>query len=88
MQSLESLGDFVRNRRRERCLSQKQLATAAGVSRRHLALLESGGNVSVVYLLKVLEVLRIDLLVRKQRDERCSCSPSDELLVTFTIKAS
>src|ERR1700682_4014504 len=58
------LGETVRSTRIRRGLTQAKLARLASVSRRHLAALEKGANVSVNVLLKVaavLELTEIDL---------------------------
>src|SRR4051812_6054418 len=58
--SFEPLGDIIRRRRIERNLSQEALANLAGVSRRHLALLESNtANVSVLILMKIARALEL-----------------------------
>ncbi len=58
--SFEPLGDIIRRRRIERNLSQEALARLAGVSRRHLALLESNtANVSVLILMKIARALEL-----------------------------
>jgi transcriptional regulator with XRE-family HTH domain len=51
------LGDIVRETRIKKGLTQAHLARLAGVSRRHLAALEKGANVSVNVLKKVAAVL-------------------------------
>lgn len=51
------LGDTVRSSRIKKGLTQAKLARLAGVSRRHLAALEKGANVSVLVLKKVASVL-------------------------------
>jgi transcriptional regulator with XRE-family HTH domain len=51
------LGDVVREARIKKGLTQARLARLAGVSRRHLAALEKGANVSVAVLRKVAAVL-------------------------------
>src|SRR5436305_1475215 len=51
------LGDVVRETRIKKGLTQAKLARLAGVSRRHLAALEKGANVSVAVLKKVAGVL-------------------------------
>src|SRR5947209_2974724 len=51
------LGETVRNTRIKKGLTQAKLARLAGVSRRHLAALEKGANVSVLVLKKVASVL-------------------------------
>lgn len=58
------LGETVRTTRIRRGLTQAKLARLAGVSRRHLAALEKGANVSVNVLRKVavvLDLTEIDL---------------------------
>jgi transcriptional regulator with XRE-family HTH domain len=51
------LGDTVRESRIRKGLTQAKLATLAGVSRRHLAALEKGANVSISILQRVAAVL-------------------------------
>lgn len=51
------LGAIVRETRIKKGLTQAKLARLAGVSRRHLAALEKGANVSVLVLKKVASVL-------------------------------
>ena len=51
------LGDTVRDARIRKNLTQARLAKLAGVSRRHLAALEKGANVSVNILQRVAQVL-------------------------------
>jgi transcriptional regulator with XRE-family HTH domain len=55
----EPLPDIIRLRRKQRNLTQEQLARMAGVSRRQLSLLEDGSNVSLVFLLKVAKALEL-----------------------------
>ena len=65
------LGDTVREARLRKSLTQARLAQLAGVSRRHLAALEKGANVSVAILERVAGVLELseisigDLALRK-----------------------
>jgi transcriptional regulator with XRE-family HTH domain len=54
------LGDTVRTTRIRRGLTQAKLARLAGVSRRHLAALEKGANVSIAVLRKVANVLELN----------------------------
>src|SRR5947208_3533339 len=54
------LGDTVRTTRVRRGLTQAKLARLAGVSRRHLAALEKGANVSIAVLRKVANVLELN----------------------------
>lgn len=59
---LVSLGERVRGLRSRRGLTRKSLATAAGVSERHLANLEYGlGNASILVLLQVAQALQSSL---------------------------
>jgi transcriptional regulator with XRE-family HTH domain len=51
------LGETVRSARVKKGLTQAKLARLAGVSRRHLAALEKGANVSVAVVKKVASVL-------------------------------
>lgn len=53
------LGDTVREARIRKGLTQARLAKLAGVSRRHLAALEKGANVSVSILQRVAAVLEL-----------------------------
>jgi transcriptional regulator with XRE-family HTH domain len=53
------LGDTVRQERIRKGLTQARLAKLAGVSRRHLAALEKGANVSVSILQRVSAVLEL-----------------------------
>jgi transcriptional regulator with XRE-family HTH domain/SOS-response transcriptional repressor LexA len=68
------LGDIVREARNRKGLTQAHLARLAGVSRRHLAALEKGANVSVLVLRKVAGVLELreiplgDVSLRTQND--------------------
>lgn len=58
----QPLGEYIRLRRLARHLTQERLAKLAGVSRRQLSLLEDGRNVSVLFLIKICNVLEIDEL--------------------------
>ena len=53
------LGQTIRAARIKKGLTQARLARLAGVSRRHLAALEKGANVSVLVLKKVASVLEL-----------------------------
>src|SRR5438105_9514448 len=53
------LGETVRTNRIKKGLTQARLARLAGVSRRHLAALEKGANVSVSVVKKVASVLEL-----------------------------
>lgn len=54
------LGETVREARIRKGLTQARLARMAGVSRRHLAALEKGANVSILVLRKVAAVLELN----------------------------
>lgn len=54
------LGETVRESRIRKGLTQARLARMAGVSRRHLAALEKGANVSILVLRKVAAVLELN----------------------------
>lgn len=54
------LGETVREHRLKKGLTQARLARLAGVSRRHLAALEKGANVSILVLRKVATVLDLN----------------------------
>lgn len=60
--TLFSLGSFIRAARMARGLTQQKTAKEAHVSRRQLAILEQGGNVSVQFLLKIANYLRLTTL--------------------------
>lgn len=70
------LGDTVREARIRKNLTQARLAKLAGVSRRHLAALEKGANVSVGILQRVATVLDLteihlgDLSLRSTEADR------------------
>ena len=70
------LGETVREARIRKNLTQARLAKLAGVSRRHLAALEKGANVSVSILQRVANVLDLteihlgDLSLRSSDNER------------------
>jgi HTH-type transcriptional regulator/antitoxin HipB len=82
------LGDTVREARIRKGLTQARLAKLAGVSRRHLAALEKGANVSVGILQRVAGVLELteiplgDLSLRATDKDRGVNMP----LLTDTIR--
>jgi len=51
------VGESIRSARKRRRLTQARCAEIAGVSRRHLAAMERGGNVSVLALIKVAQAV-------------------------------
>lgn len=53
----EYIGTFVRHHRMEQNRTQDELATASGISRSTLSLLERGETVTVTTLIQVLRVL-------------------------------
>ncbi|HEV7241221.1 MAG TPA: helix-turn-helix domain-containing protein [Thermoanaerobaculia bacterium] len=82
------LGETVREARIRKNLTQARLAKLAGVSRRHLAALEKGANVSVNILQRVAQVLELteiqigDLSLRSNEADRHVNYP----LLTDTIR--
>ncbi|HYI12486.1 MAG TPA: helix-turn-helix domain-containing protein [Thermoanaerobaculia bacterium] len=71
------LGETIKEARIRKNLTQARLAKLAGVSRRHLAALEKGANVSINILQRVAQVLDLtaisfgtDLAVRSSEPER------------------
>ena len=54
---MEQIGAFVRHHRMEQNRTQDELASAAGISRSTLSLLERGETVTVTTLIQVLRVL-------------------------------
>lgn len=54
---VEYIGTFVRHHRMEQNKTQDELATAAGISRSTLSLLERGETVTLATLIQVLRVL-------------------------------
>lgn len=83
------LGETVREARIRKGLTQARLAKLAGVSRRHLAALEKGANVSINILQRVASVLDLteisigDLSLRATDADR---SPLNLPLLTDTIR--
>jgi len=73
------LGDIVRETRIKKGLTQAHLARLAGVSRRHLAALEKGANVSVAVLRKVARVLDLQEIQLGDLSLRSSDNGSDHL---------
>ncbi len=70
----EYIGAFVRHHRMEQNITQDNLATAAGISRSTLSLLERGETVTVTTLIQVLRVLD-QLQVLNTFDVRETLSP-------------
>jgi transcriptional regulator with XRE-family HTH domain len=83
------LGDTVREARIRKGLTQARLAKLAGVSRRHLAALEKGANVSINILQRVANVLDLteihlgDLSLRAGKGDRGAVNMP---LLTDTIR--
>src|SRR6476646_1789814 len=73
------LGDIVRETRIKKGLTQAKLARMAGVSRRHLAALEKGANVSVAVLKKVAAVLDLQEIQLGDLSLRVTTSGNDNL---------
>lgn len=61
-EGLSSLGAFMRAARVARGINQARAAREARVSRKQLALLENGSNVSVKFLLRLARYLELDTL--------------------------
>jgi transcriptional regulator with XRE-family HTH domain len=57
MTILEEVGAAIKARRLEKGFSQAKLADAANVSRRHVAAVESGANVSLALLVRISAAL-------------------------------
>jgi transcriptional regulator with XRE-family HTH domain len=57
MAILQRIGAFVKHHRMDQNKSQDKLATAAGISRSTLSLLERGEKVNLITLIQVLRVL-------------------------------
>jgi transcriptional regulator with XRE-family HTH domain len=70
----EYIGAFVRHHRMEQNKTQDELASAAGISRSTLSLLERGEAVTVTTLIKVLRVLD-QLKVLSEFEVRETLSP-------------
>ena len=82
------LGQIIRAARIKKGLTQARLARLAGVSRRHLAALEKGANVSVLVLKKVaavLELTEIDLGDVTLKTNRPAASAINMPLLAETI---
>lgn len=71
---VQYIGTFVRHHRMEQNKTQDELATAAGISRSTLSLLERGETVTVLTLIQVLRVLD-QLLVLNAFEVRETISP-------------
>jgi transcriptional regulator with XRE-family HTH domain len=79
------LGETVRSTRIKRGFTQARLARLAGVSRRHLAALEKGANVSINVLQKVASVL--DLSEINLGELKVQTPKSDSRVVNMSILA-
>ena len=81
------LGDDIREARIRKGLTQARLAKLAGVSRRHLAALEKGANVSVSILQRVAAVLELEEIQLGQLSLRAADKPALNVpLLTDTIR--
>src|SRR5687767_991478 len=81
------LGDTVREARIRKGLTQARLAKLAGVSRRHLAALEKGANISVSILQRVAAVLELEEIQLGQLSLRAAEKPALNVpLLTDTIR--
>ena len=83
------LGESVREARLKKGFTQARLAKMAGVSRRHLAALEKGANVSVSILQRVANVLELTEIqlgdISLKRSEK-DCSALNVPLLTDQIR--
>jgi transcriptional regulator with XRE-family HTH domain len=77
------LGETVRSTRIKRGLTQARLARLAGVSRRHLAALEKGANVSILVLRKVASVLDLSEINLGELTVQTSTSASNGVNMTL-----
>jgi transcriptional regulator with XRE-family HTH domain len=83
------LGETIRASRIKKGLTQARLARLAGVSRRHLAALEKGANVSVLVLKKVafvLDLTEIDLGTLSLITSKSSETPVNLPLLADTVR--
>ena len=60
-----SLSDFIKNKRKELGMSQRDLAKASGISKAYVCVLEQGGNPSWNTIVKVLQALGFEVLIKK-----------------------
>lgn len=60
-----SLSDFIKNKRKELGMSQRDLAKASGISKGYVCVLEQGGNPSWNTIVKVLQALGFEVLIKK-----------------------
>jgi transcriptional regulator with XRE-family HTH domain len=81
------LGDTIRQARLRKSLTQAHLAKLAGVSRRHLAALEKGANVSVSVLQRIAGVLELEEIQLGDLAVKASSKPPLNVpLLTDTIR--
>src|ERR1051326_2816122 len=73
------LGDVVRETRIKKGLTQARLARLAGVSRRHLAALEKGANVSIAVVEKIAAVLDLQEIQLGEVSLRTTTSGNENL---------
>lgn len=59
------LSDFIKNKRKELGMSQRDLAKASGISKAYVCVLEQGGNPSWNTIVKVLQALGFEVLIKK-----------------------
>ena len=60
-----SLSNFIKNKRKELGMSQRDLAKASGISKAYVCVLEQGGNPSWNTIVKVLQALGFEVLIKK-----------------------
>ena len=59
------LSVFIKNKRKELGMSQRDLAKAIGISKAYVCVLEQGGNPSWNTIVKVLQALGFEVLIKK-----------------------
>ena len=59
------LSDFIKNKRKELGMSQRDLAKASDISKAYVCVLEQGGNPSWNTIVKVLQALGFEVLIKK-----------------------
>lgn len=59
------LSVFIKNKRKELGMSQRDLAKASGISKAYVCVLEQGGNPSWNTIVKVLQALGFEVLIKK-----------------------
>ena len=58
------LSDFIKNKRKELGMSQRDLAKASGISKAYVCVLEQGGNPSWNTIVKVVQAVGLEVLIK------------------------